>query len=139
MGGALLVPLALPYINTSEVRSSAFRPLYRQFYWLFVVDCLILGWIGQKPVEYPFIEVGQVGTFYYFFFLLAIIPMAGLVEARRMRTNVGEESTGNWALKPKRSRYSTAAFQEKVERVNQNFFERLNAKVPQGHWMRNYM
>ena len=85
MGGALLAPLVLPYINTSEVRLSAFRPVFRQFYWLFVVDCLILGWIGQKPVEYPYIEVGQVGTAYYFLFLLAIIPAAGLIEGVLMR------------------------------------------------------
>ena len=51
MGGALVGLMLLPYINTSEVRSSYFRPLYRKFFWLFVVNAILLGWIGQNVVE----------------------------------------------------------------------------------------
>lgn len=85
MGAALVGFLALPHINTSEVRSSVFRPIFRQFYWLFVADCLVLGWIGQNVVEYPYVEVGQVATFYYFFFLLVLIPGLGVLENKLMR------------------------------------------------------
>lgn len=85
MGAALVGFLALPHINTSEVRSSVFRPIFRQFYWLFVADCLVLGWIGQNVVEYPYVEVGQVATFYYFFFLLVLIPSLGVLENKLMR------------------------------------------------------
>ena len=35
--------LALPFLNTSQVRSSHFRPIYKKLFWLFVADCLILG------------------------------------------------------------------------------------------------
>lgn len=80
MGAAIIVLLILPWINTSEIRSAQFRPLYRKFYWLFIADCLILGWIGQNPVEYPFIEIGQVATAYYFIFFLIIIPCLGSLE-----------------------------------------------------------
>lgn len=76
---------ALPYINTSEVRSSAFRPIFRKFYWLFVVDCLILGWIGQNLVEYPYVEIGQIASIYYFAFLFVIIPFLGKFESFMMR------------------------------------------------------
>ena len=79
---------ALPYINTSEVRSSAFRPLFRKFYWLFVVDCLLLGWIGQNVVEYPYVEIGQLATVYYFAFLFVIIPVLGRVESLLMRVKL---------------------------------------------------
>jgi ubiquinol-cytochrome c reductase cytochrome b subunit len=82
---AIVGLMALPYINTSEVRSSAFRPIFRKLYWLFVVDCFILGWIGQSVVEYPYIEIGQVGAMYYFGFLFIMIPMMGVIEARMMR------------------------------------------------------
>jgi ubiquinol-cytochrome c reductase cytochrome b subunit len=75
----------LPYINSSEVRSSAFRPIFRKFFWLFVVDCLILGWIGQNVVEYPFVEVGQLATAFYFFFLFVFIPVIGVLESKMMR------------------------------------------------------
>jgi quinol-cytochrome oxidoreductase complex cytochrome b subunit len=80
MASALLVLFLLPFINTSEIRSSRFRPLYKKFYWMFVTDCLILGWIGGKPVEYPYIEIGQFATFFYFFFFLIIIPFLGTFE-----------------------------------------------------------
>ena len=86
MFGALLILRTLPWTNTSEVRSTAFRPIFRQFYWLFVADCLLLGWIGQKIVEQPYVLVGQIATVYYFLFLLVIIPVTGRVESYRMRT-----------------------------------------------------
>ena len=78
---ALVGLILLPYINTSEVRSTTFRPIFRVFYWFFIVDCMILGWIGQKVVEYPYIQVGQIATVYYFGFLLVLIPVIGRVES----------------------------------------------------------
>jgi ubiquinol-cytochrome c reductase cytochrome b subunit len=82
---ALVGLIFLPYINTSEVRSTTFRPIFRVFYWFFIVDCMILGWIGQKVVEYPYIQVGQVATVYYFGFLLVLIPVIGRVESMLAR------------------------------------------------------
>ena len=83
MGGAIVLIGIMPLINTSEVRSSYFRPLFRIFYWLFVGNFLILGWIGQKAVETPYIEVGQFATFFYFIFYLAV-PIIGIVEKQLM-------------------------------------------------------
>ena len=88
MLAAIVRRMALPYINTAEVRSTAFRPRYRQAYWRFVATCVILGWIGQKVVEYPYIQVGQAATVYYFVFLLGRIPVLGRVEAILARTKV---------------------------------------------------
>ena len=82
MGGALVILFAIPFINTSEIRSSQFRPLFKKFYWLLVVDFLILGWIGQKPVETPFIEVGQIATLFYFIFFIILIPLLGVFEKK---------------------------------------------------------
>lgn len=80
MGAALIVLLALPIINTSEIRSTAFRPIFRKAYWIFVADCIILGWIGQKPVESPYIEIGQIATGYYFIFFAILLPIIGYFE-----------------------------------------------------------
>lgn len=80
MGAALLVLLLLPFINTSEIRSSHWRPIFKKFYWLFIVDCLIPGWIGGQPVESPFYEIGQIATAYYFPFFLIILPVLGYLE-----------------------------------------------------------
>ena len=90
---ALVCLMRLPYINTSEVRSSAFRPIYRTLFWVFIVDCLILGWIGQKPVEAPYIVIGQLGTVYYFAFLLVLIPLVGRLESALMREGLVQPST----------------------------------------------
>ena len=88
MGGAIVILLFLPFINTSEVRSAAFRPLYRKLFWFIFADFLLLGWIGQEIVETPFIEIGQVGTVFYFLYFLVIIPALGILENRLVRTKV---------------------------------------------------
>lgn len=79
---AILVLLTLPLTNLSKIRSSQFRPLYAFFYWFLVSIFLILGWIGQKPVESPFIEVGMISTFLYFSFLTVLIPFIGWFESK---------------------------------------------------------
>jgi quinol-cytochrome oxidoreductase complex cytochrome b subunit len=80
MGGALVVLLFLPLINTSNVRSSFFRPLHRYAFWLFLGNTLVLGWIGGNPVEDPYILIGQLATVVYFLYLVVIIPGLGLLE-----------------------------------------------------------
>ena len=77
---AILVLIILPYINTSLIRSSKFRPIFSVSYWFLVADFLILGWIGQKPVESPYIEIGLFATVFYFSFLILFIPFLGYIE-----------------------------------------------------------
>jgi ubiquinol-cytochrome c reductase cytochrome b subunit len=88
MGGALVILLFLPFIHQSEIRSATFRPLYRKGFWFFAVNFVILGWIGQNVVETPFIEIGQVSTFIYFFFILIFIPGLSIIEKLMMRADV---------------------------------------------------
>jgi len=78
---AIVILLFLPFLNTSEIYSSKFRPIFRFFYWFLVIDFLILGWIGQKPVESPYIEIGKYATFYYYVFFLILVPVIGKVES----------------------------------------------------------
>jgi ubiquinol-cytochrome c reductase cytochrome b subunit len=80
MGGALLMLVLLPWLNTSKVRSTAFRPIYRKLYWLSLANFFILGWIGQNVVETPYIEVGQFTTAFYFAFFLIFVPALGKLE-----------------------------------------------------------
>jgi len=75
MIGAILVLGLLPVFNFSEIRSSKFRPIFSSFFWLFTINFLILGWIGQKPVESPYIEIGMGATLFYFVFLLFLLPL----------------------------------------------------------------
>jgi ubiquinol-cytochrome c reductase cytochrome b subunit len=87
MISAILVLLLLPVINTSKVRSSKFRPIFGVAYWFLVSDFLILGWIGQKPVESPYIEIGMAATVFYFIFLLVLIPVIGLLESAMVQND----------------------------------------------------
>lgn len=82
MISAILILLLLPFINTSNIRSSKFRPIFSIIYWFLVSDFLILGWLGQKPVEDPYISVGFWCTVFYFLILLVFIPIAGFIESR---------------------------------------------------------
>ena len=85
MGGAIVMLLIMPWLNTAEVRSSAFRPIYRKLFWFVLADFLILGWIGQNEVETPYVEVGQLATVIYFAFFLVLVPGLGKLESMLMR------------------------------------------------------
>jgi len=78
--GALLVLLVLPIVSTTEVRSSLYRPIHKLFFWLLVADYFLLGYLGQQVPESPFIEIGQLGSIYYFSYFLIIIPALGRLE-----------------------------------------------------------
>jgi quinol-cytochrome oxidoreductase complex cytochrome b subunit len=93
MVGAILVLLLLPIINLSKIRSSKFRPIFSVAYWFLVADFILLGWIGQKPVETPYAEVGMVGTAFYFFFMLVLVPMIGFVESKLVHHSLIKKHT----------------------------------------------
>jgi ubiquinol-cytochrome c reductase cytochrome b subunit len=77
---AILILLLLPFTNMSKIRSGIFRPGYNLSYWFLVSTFLLLGWIGQKPVESPYIEIGMTTTLIYFVFLLFFIPGLAKIE-----------------------------------------------------------
>jgi len=95
MISAILVLLLLPVINTSKVRSSKFRPIFAFAYWFLVSDFLILGWIGQKPVETPFIEIGMAATLFYFVFFLVLVPAIGILESELLKQYVNSSKVSN--------------------------------------------
>nr|AFG19463.1 cytochrome b [Pelates quadrilineatus]AIY27510.1 cytochrome b [Pelates quadrilineatus]AIY27511.1 cytochrome b [Pelates quadrilineatus]AWL21544.1 cytochrome b [Pelates quadrilineatus] len=77
---SILVLMVVPILHTSKQRSLTFRPLTQALFWLLVADVIILTWIGGMPVEQPFIIIGQVASFLYFFIFLVLTPLAGVVE-----------------------------------------------------------
>jgi quinol-cytochrome oxidoreductase complex cytochrome b subunit len=80
MVGGILINLLLPILNTSNIRSSFFRPLHKIVFWIFIANFLALGEIGELPVEDPFIQIGQFCTLLYFSYYLIILPGLGLLE-----------------------------------------------------------
>jgi quinol-cytochrome oxidoreductase complex cytochrome b subunit len=49
-------------------------------FWFFVVDFLILIWIGSQHPNEPFVTIGQIATAFYFSWFIIIVPLIGLVE-----------------------------------------------------------
>ena len=80
MLSAILILAALPWLDTSKIRSAVFRPLYRQFYWILVIDVLVLGYVGAMPAEGLYLLIARVATAYYFAHFLVILPLLGFKE-----------------------------------------------------------
>jgi ubiquinol-cytochrome c reductase cytochrome b subunit len=80
MFGSLLILLILPLTDLSRIRGSTFRPAMKLAFWFFVVDFIILMWIGSQHPETPYVEIGQFATAFYFAWFLIIIPFIGITE-----------------------------------------------------------
>ena len=83
MFSAIFVLFLLPWLDTSKVRSATFRPIYKILFWIFLVDAVVLGWVGSKPAEGIFIVISRIATFYYFLHFLILLPLLGKFEKNR--------------------------------------------------------
>jgi len=80
MFGSIFILFVLPWLDTSKVRSAVFRPMYRYFYWIFVIDVLLLGYMGAMPAEGIYLALARIGTIYYFLHFIVVLPVVGLLE-----------------------------------------------------------
>ena len=91
MFGATIVLFFLPWLDTSKVRSARYRPVYKWFFWVFLADCLLLGYIGSQPAEGAFIWIGRAATAYYFAHFLIVFPVLGWFETPKpLPTSISE-------------------------------------------------
>ena len=91
MFGSIAVLFVLPWLDPSKVRSAVYRPWYKLFFWLFVINAIFLGWLGSKPAEGTYTLMAQISTAYYFAFFLIILPLLGLFETpKRMPNSITE-------------------------------------------------
>jgi ubiquinol-cytochrome c reductase cytochrome b/c1 subunit len=89
---SILILAFLPWLDSSKVRSARYRPLYRQFFWIFVAVCLGLGWLGSKPAEGIYVTLARILTFYYFAHFLIILPLLSRFEKTKPLPNSIAES-----------------------------------------------
>ncbi|MFZ1680684.1 MAG: cytochrome b N-terminal domain-containing protein [Rhizobiaceae bacterium] len=87
MFGSIAVLFVVPWLDWSKIRSAVYRPWYKLFFWLFVIDSIFLGWLGSRPAEGTYVAMAQVATAYYFAFFLIIMPLLGLFETPRKLPN----------------------------------------------------
>ncbi len=80
MFGAIFLLFLLPWLDTSRVRSARFRPVFRFMFWVFIANCLMLGYLGAQPPEGIYVILGRLGTIYYYLHFLLILPILGWTE-----------------------------------------------------------
>lgn len=95
MFGAILVLFVIPWLDRSPARSCSYRPIYRIFFWVLLVDCIVLGYIGSQPPEGSFILWGRIATAYYFLHFLVVLPFVSRKETPKpMPASISEASKG---------------------------------------------
>ena len=82
--GAVLVWLFVPWLDRSKVRSARYRPAYKLFYWLFIADIVLLGWLGAQPITDASVLWSQIATAYYFIFFFIVMPLLPKFEKTRI-------------------------------------------------------
>ena len=81
MFGAIAVLFILPWLDTSKVKSGAFRSIwFKVAFWVFAVNAVILGWLGSQPADGIYVILARITTAYYFAYFLIILPLLGLFE-----------------------------------------------------------
>jgi ubiquinol-cytochrome c reductase cytochrome b subunit len=100
MFSSILLLLFLPWLDTSRVRSAKYRPVYKWFFWMFVISVVALGYLGSKPPEEPYLTWARVFTAYYFLHLLVLLPIIGVIETPRpLPRSISETVLGRAAAK----------------------------------------
>jgi ubiquinol-cytochrome c reductase cytochrome b subunit len=80
MFASILLLFFLPWLDKSPVRSGHYRPVFRTFFWVLVLDVLVLGYCGMKPAEQPYVALSQIASAYYFAHFLIILPLVSKYE-----------------------------------------------------------
>jgi len=89
MGASVCILFLLPWLDTAKVRSARYRPIFRWFFWIFVIDCIVLGIVGAKSPDdqvfasikgFQYVQLGQIATAWYFFHFLILTPLLGKLE-----------------------------------------------------------
>jgi ubiquinol-cytochrome c reductase cytochrome b subunit len=77
---SILVLFALPWLDTSPVRSGRFRPMFKVFFWVLVADCVLLTYAGGQPPEGTWLIMSRIGAAYYFAHFFLVLPFVARVE-----------------------------------------------------------
>ncbi len=90
-GGSILILFFVPWLDSSKVRSGNFRPMFKWFYWLFVVNFIGLTYLGAAPAEGIYVVLAKICTAYYFIHFLVVLPLLSRIEKPRpLPTSISE-------------------------------------------------
>jgi ubiquinol-cytochrome c reductase cytochrome b/c1 subunit len=77
---AVMIPAALPWLDTSKVKSARYRPWFRKLFWVFVAASVGLGYLGAQPPEGGYLIAARLLSSYYFLHFLVLLPLLGKFE-----------------------------------------------------------
>lgn len=67
---SIAILIILPFYNLRKFRGIQFYPINQILFWSIVVTVILLTWIGARPVEEPYVLIGQILTVVYFLYYL---------------------------------------------------------------------
>ena len=116
MFSSILLLFFLPWLDKSPVRSGSYRPVFKRFFWLLVIDVVLLGWAGGGAPTPLRNAIGQICAAYYFLHFLVILPLVSAFETplplpKSITDSVlhGEEAEAAPAgTRPRRAKTATA-------------------------------
>ena len=90
-GGSIVILFLLPWLDTSKVRSGNFRPMFKWFYWLFVINFIALTYLGAQAADGIYVLLSKICTAYYFIHFIVILPVLSRIEKPRpLPTSISE-------------------------------------------------
>ena len=83
---SLLILFIIPFSILSNKTRIRFYPLNQFIFWLLISTWLILTWIGGRPVEIPYVPIGQIATILYFIYFI-VNPLSMILWDKTFLTN----------------------------------------------------
>ena len=95
MFAAIAVLFVLPWLDRSPVRSASFRPIYKIMFWVFLLDCVALTYLGAMPAEGIYVVLSRLCTVYYFCHFIVLLPALSIFETpRSLPRSIGKPVLG---------------------------------------------
>ena len=95
MFAAIAVLFVLPWLDRSPVRSATFRPIYKIMFWVFLLDCVALTYLGAKPAEGIYVVLSRLCTVYYFAHFIILLPALSVFETpQSLPRSIGKSVLG---------------------------------------------
>ena len=101
MFGAIAVMALVPWLDTSRVRSGRFRPMFKWWFYLLVIDFVVLMWVGgQTPTEVTS-WISLIAAAYWFAYFLIVLPLLGIIEKPLPQpATIEEDFNAHYGAKP---------------------------------------
>nr|AKG65078.1 cytochrome b [Tetragnatha maxillosa] len=73
---SVLIYYFLPFIFSFRYRSAQFYIIMQYIYWYFLANWLMLTWIGACEVDFPYMQLGMLFSFMYFYMIFMLSLMS---------------------------------------------------------------